>query len=334
MIDALGYERHFVAHLAPVWHALPEQLRGTFLTAPALVGYCDSLGITAEPARMPAGFLRVKPNDDGPLAMVASYGDQKRGRLRGYGGFVRLEHGIGQSYGNALGNYAGGADCDDVELFLMPNQTSADRWQATYPEADVQVIGCPKLDELPSRVEGPGPVVAIAFHWPCSIAPETMPAFAQFRGALPELARHFTVLGHAHPRAMADYARYYRRMGIEVVEDFAEVCRRADLLVADNTSALYEFAATGRPVVVLNAPTYRRNVNHGLRFWDAANVGIQVDRADALLPSVRAALDDPPEREAAREAALTIVYGYRSGAAQRAADAVRAHLDTKIAVAA
>jgi len=115
-------------------------------------------------------------------------------------------------------------------------------------------------------------------------------------------------------------------MGIEVVESFAEVCRRADVFIADNTSALYEFAAIGRPVVVLNAPFYRRNVHHGLRFWEAADVGIQVDRADALLPAVAHALGDPPERRAAREAALAIVYGYRSGAAQRAAQAISAWL--------
>jgi hypothetical protein len=334
MMDALAYERHFVDHLAPVWRALPEQLRGTFLTAPALVAYCESLGITAHPVRMAGGFIRVKPNTGGPLAMVASYGDQKRGRLRGYGRFVRLEHGIGQSYGNTLGNYAGGADCEDVGLFLMPNQTSADRWQETYPDAAVQVIGCPKLDELPARVEGPSPVVAIAFHWPCSIAPETMPAFPQFRLALAQLAKHYTVLGHGHPRALPMLARYYRRMGIEVVEDFAEVCRRADVFIADNTSALYEFAATGRPVVVLNAPFYRRNVHHGLRFWEAADVGIQVDRADGLVPAIAHALSDPPERQAAREAALAIVYGYRSGAAQRAAQAVSAWLGMRVEVAA
>lgn len=321
-MDALAYEPHFVAHLAPIWRALPKDVRGTFYTEPSLVGYCASLGISADGQRMATGFVRAQANADGPPALVASYGDQKRGRLRGYGAFARIEHGIGQSYGNQLGNYPGGTDCEDVDLFLMPNEYSAERWQSAYPGASVEIIGCPKLDDLPSREPGPAPVVALAFHWPCSVAPETMPAFHHFRPALGALAKRFSVLGHGHPRAMATFARHYRRMGIAVVDDFAEVCRRADVFAADNTSALYEFAATGRPVVVLNAPFYRRGVHHGLRFWEAADVGIQCDRADSLVAAVEQALGDPPAAQAAREAALGIVYGFRSGAAQRAAQAI------------
>lgn len=326
MIDALAYEPHFVAHLTPVWSALPAHLRGTFFTDPGLVDRCASLGVDATPLRLQTGFVRAQANADGPLAMVASYGDQKRGRLRGYGHFIRLEHGIGQSYGNRLGNYAGGSDCDDVDLFLMPNQHSASRWQAAYPQATVEVVGCPKLDELPLRQPGPGPVVAIAFHWACSIAPETMPAFHHFRPALAALAKRFTLLGHAHPRAMATFARQYRRLGIEVVADFDEVCRRADVFIADNTSALYEFATTRRPVVVLNAPFYRRGVHHGLRFWEAADVGVQCDAPGDLIAAVEQALADPPPAQVARETALDIVYGFRSGAAQRSVQTITAWL--------
>jgi hypothetical protein len=60
------------------------------------------------------------------------------------------------------------------------------------------------------------------------------------------------------------------------VASLREVQRRAAVYVCDNSSSMYEFAATGRPVVVLDLPEgrikgigYRRNINHGLRFWDA-----------------------------------------------------------------
>jgi glycosyltransferase involved in cell wall biosynthesis len=113
---------------------------------------------------------------------------------------------------------------------------------------------------------------------------------------------------------------YYARAGIPVVEEFPDVMRQADVYACDNSSTLYEFASTGRPVVVLNAPWYRRTVEHGLRFWSAANVGVQCDDpADLSSAILRALMDDQPH-QVAREAALDVAYAYRSGAAQRAAE--------------
>jgi len=65
------------------------------------------------------------------------------------------------------------------------------------------------------------------------------------------LPRKYEVIGHAHPRALLKVAHYYRAARVEVVPDFAEVCRRADLYICDNSSSMFEFAATGRPVVVV-----------------------------------------------------------------------------------
>lgn len=63
--------------------------------------------------------------------------------------------------------------------------------------------------------------------------------------------------------------------------------------VAHN-STLYEWAALDRPVVVMNSQFWRRDVDHGKRFWEWADVGEQImagaQLADALL---RAAHDDP-----------------------------------------
>jgi len=118
--------------------------------------------------------------------------------------------------------------------------------------------------------------------------------------------------------------RHFRRMGIEIVQDFSEVCRRADLYVCDNSSTLFEFASTGRPVVVLNDPQFRREVNHGGRFWTWATVGYQCDRPEDLIPTVERALLDPPAQQAERERVLDLAYAYRTAGAQRASDALLA----------
>lgn len=321
MIDALAGEPHFLEHIAPVWRALPDRIRGTLYVVGTLQPLARSLGIQA------AGLESAAPGP-GPL-LVASYGDLKRGRKRGRTRFVLMQHGAGQSYGGSpttarMGSYPGGDDNDDVGLFLVPNHHAATRWRERYPAAQVEVVGSPILDELPRRnlVDYPtAPVVGLAFHWDFRQIPEARSAFAWTMGMFRPLAREFTVIGHGHPRRK-DLAGRYRQGRIEHVPSRRELFERADLLVFDNSSIGFEFAATGRPVVVLDPPYYRRNVSHGLRFWDAADVGIRADAPRELPDAIRRALADPPEARTRREAALELVYPLRTGAAQRAVDAI------------
>lgn len=330
MIDFLAFEPQFLDHIAPVWNATPEYLRGRFRVTPALVQRAASKGIVADAtdatgARL--AYARPKANPGyGPIAFVSSIGDTLVGRRLGYRRFIAMEHGAGQAYTEALNltrhpSYAGGRDREDTVAFLVPNEYSAELWRRYYPDTRVEIIGCPKLDTLPRREASPGPVVAISFHWPGFLCPEAGTAYGYFRDALPALGKAFTTIGHGHPKA--DWgqrmATRYRDAGIPFVADFDDVCRMADVYITDNSSTLFEFAATGRPVVVLNSPEYRRNVNHGLRFWDAAIVGRNVDRASDLIQGVRDALDDNPLLRDGRENALRIVYAHRSGAAARAA---------------
>ena len=198
----------------------------------------------------------------------------------GYARIAYVEHGIGQPYSGTLG-YPGGAGRGTVGLFLSPNATAAAADRAAYPAARVEVVGDPGLRYVPHREPGP-PAIAVSLHWECHLLPETRSAYRHHRSALPELARQYTVLGHGHPLAQGTLRRVWERLGVEFVPDWHEVARRADLYVCDNSSTLYEFAATGRPVVVLNAPWYRREVRHGLRFWSAASVGVLANDPDAL----------------------------------------------------
>ena len=341
-IDALAFETQFLAHLAPVWLALPEDLRGRFVVEAALCQQAQDAGIAADAQegqalrRLP--LPKAVPGAAGPTALVASYGDIKVGRRLGYRRFAFLEHGIGQSYAGdrrriseGHGSYSGGVDRDDNGLFLVPNEHSAERWRRAYPGASVAVVGCPKLDSLPQREGDGAPSVALSFHWPAFVSPEAGSAFGEYKPHLKAIregveATGGTLIGHGHPKFIDRLEGYYRQAGIETVRSFEEVCRRADLYVCDNSSSMYEFAATGRPVVVMDSAYYRRNVHHGLRFWDAADVGIRVDGPSAMPMAIAEALQDPPDVAARREAALAVVYAYRSGAAARAAGAIGAWL--------
>ena len=244
-----------------------------------------------------------------------------------------MQHGIGQSYAGRPGGgehvgSAGGPHRDGVGLFLHPGPHPAARDRARYPRARVEVVGSPRLDALPTKPRGGEPVIAISTHWCATLppAPELHGALLcqhqqpwhGIRDALAALASRYEVIGHGHPRLIDRLAtELWEPLGIEVVRSFDEVCRRADVYVADNTSTLYEFASTGRSVVVLNPPWYDRRVGHGLRFWAAADVGPNVDDPRALTDMVGVALRGNGHRD--REDALSMVYGYRDSAAHRAA---------------
>lgn len=319
-IDTFASEIHFADHLAPVYRALSDP--GDFIINHAL--------FQREPIaedRLPPSTAEV--HDTSRPVLVASYGDVKKARHQNRKQIAFMEHGIGQSYipdgrNSSLRSYAGGPDRDDVGLFLVPNEYAGAKFRETYPDARVEVIGSPKLDSLPAKDPSIPLTVAVSFHWDCYLVPETVSAFGHFRFVLDELKAAYNLIGHGHPRAFTGppmLERRYRRLEIPAVQDFADVCRQADLYICDNSSSLYEFASTGRPVVVMNSPNYRKDVHHGLRFWEAIP-GIEVDSPGRLLDAVALALTDPPHLRAKREAALDMVYAYRSGAAQRAAAAL------------
>jgi hypothetical protein len=313
-VDVLASEAHFVDHLAAVFNALPPASRGVFLTAN-----------TATAARAKAlGYAPERPNGGRDPVLVASYSDLGRAKAMGRRRIAIMEHGSGQSYGGRLGSarhgsYAGGEGRGAASLFLHPGEHPAARDRKAYPRARVEVVGSPHLDTLPARDGPPGRVVAFSFHFNAPIANEARTAYPWIFPTIAALRNRYQLLGHAHPRMFPAAQPRYERLGIEAVQNFTEVCRRADVYVCDNSSTLFAFAATGRPVVVVNPPWYDRRVDHGLRFWEASEVGVNCNRPEDLAACIDEALRYTPEQKAKRETALSLVYAYRSGASQRAA---------------
>lgn len=179
------------------------------------------------------------------------------------------------------------------------------------------------------------PLVAFTWHWQYDGVPEGRSALPHYRAAVEALAvtpRPYALLGHAHPRAWKEVAPWYDQLGIESTPNLDDVFDRADLLVADNTSALYEFASLDRPVLVLNAPWYRRDVEHGGRFWRWADVGVQVDHPDQLAGGITVALTDPPLIAQRRRQIVAEVYASADGtAAARAVHAIHSVIGAALA---
>lgn len=328
-------EPHYLHHLWPIWRALPEEMRGTvYVTPSARPRLAQALEDELQRLQITARRLR-QGRPDGSVALVASYGDLTFARRAGCSRVIYAEHGAGQTYVGLEGrrgqSYIGGPDRELVAGALLPGPHQLAVHQRLHPDVPAWSVGCPKLDEWHADGRRPLPppgerVVAISFHWACTVAPETQSAISHYEPALEELRDAFPgrVLAHAHPRLLKAASGIYRRHGLEPVADFSQVLDEADVYACDNSSTIYEFASTGRPVVVLNAPWFRRDVSHGLRFWEFADVGVQVDKPGELIPALLSDELDTPARQARRRAITRRLYQATDGlAAQRAADAVR-----------
>lgn len=334
-LDFYASERQYVEHLAPIWHALPAERRGVFY-----VRYAARDRAAAERLETVEALHRrhVVPASDRTI-VVASFGDYEavpdRARV------VFVEHGAGQRYsgeGPNPSHYAGGPGRERVVLFVCPSETVAEANRIIYPHAAAVAVGCPKLDPWHAGDRGHTwppvaprrPVVAVSFHFDYPGHPEARNAWRYYRHALRRLltigSPRAHVIGHAHPRQLGIVKGTYRSLGIEVVAEFEDVLDRADVYVADNSSTLFEFASTTRPVVFLNAPWYRRDVEHGLRFWSGSVIGHHVNEPPELGAVVERALAEPACDDETYRRIMGEVYAHRDGkAAARAARAILLH---------
>jgi hypothetical protein len=301
MIHLMSSFKHYFRHLDPIWFALPKELQGDIIDARR------------------AKLWKI-PKDDVVLIAGAIDIDYEYGTRQIY-----VEHGAGQSYIDAPPKsqpyYHGGTHPSNVIGYVCPSHRVAKRW-----DRPTVVVGCPALDKHwasgMNRIPGRR-TIAMTFHWDgVRICPEAGTALDHYIDDLPMIVqwahdRNHNFIAHAHPRdKMAP--GMWGRLGVEFVPDVDDVLSRASILIADNSSVLYEAAALGIRTIVLNAPWYRKDVHHGLRFWDAVP-GPQVENADEL---VRMSPLSSDGFDRARREAAAVAYSRPAGAngAKLAAD--------------
>lgn len=321
MIDFVAGQSHFADHLAPVWHGLDPAERGRFFCPSSLHRHLLVRHNIA--AHRISGFVPPSPNP----TVVAASSDMERVRSAGRP-VIFMEHGSGQSYGDpSRSSYIGALDRRGCILILTPSEATAERQRAATPDVLVEAVGCPKLDAW-RRIEDIArpspPVPAFTHHWDCKVAPETRSGWALYRSTYPEVAARWPeAIIHAHPRSVASTKRGMHNTGLRVELDFADVVAKADVLVCDNSSVMFEWAAIDRPVVVLDLPWYRHDVHHGGRFWEWADVGFRCGRPGDLIATVERAMEDPPAVAATRREIAAMVYDHIGTATPRAVEAIR-----------
>lgn len=314
VIDFQASQPHYVDHLAPIWMELDDEIRGEFYAEGEAFFRATMLGIEVADQRAPVGSM------DRPI-LGAALRDIERHGVLGDRPTILMEHGAGQSYSNGHSGYAGGQKREWIWAHLVPHFRVA----ALYPaHPRVYVIGCPKTDLWFNYMPPPGkPCLALSWHWDCRAAPEAGTAFYEYARTIPDIqgmcARNgIDLLGHAHPRMMEYVRPVYESLGIDVVDDFDQVAARATVYSCDNSSTMYEMASIGRRVVALNSKHWRRDVHHGLRFWDLVP-GIQVNTPAEWVRCVQRAFEWHPADVYQGEQVSEQVYAFRGEAAPRAA---------------
>lgn len=250
-VHLLATFHHYRRHAHAVWKHLPDENRGRVY-----------FGRTTQ-------AKRIDPDD---VVMVAGFDDIARTDAER---IVYVEHGAGQTYSDgAYGpNYPGGEHPEKVVAYVCPSKRVAELWARP-----AIAVGCPALDEsgIQHRRVCLGPLkrAHITFHFDArKVCPEARSAREHWIDDLHVLVQwlrnnEFEVSGGRHPKDPLAKA-IWRNLQVPLIEDPDQALIGCALMVADNTSLLYEAAALGIPSLVLNAPWYRKDVHHGLRFWDA-----------------------------------------------------------------
>lgn len=312
-------DTHYLDHLVAVWRALPAGVRGTLWVGPNLRMHAFRIGLEARVVRQP-------PPTHVPILLAGwpAKGWRAPGRP-----IALIEHGIGQPYlGVDHCAHPGGRGRDRIGLYLCPSDAVARRNLAAYPDAEVAVVGAPHLDAWHAGTErrsATSDSIVVSWHFAAAVCPEAGSAWPHYGpAALARLAAAFggRLRGHAHPRLLPQIRHFYDDAGIEVLDWFPDVLDWAAVYACDNSSSMFEAASVGIPVVAMNAPWYRREVHHGMRFWSHVP-GPQVDDTEQLVATISAVLADPtvaaPSGQAAAAAGYVALDGH---AANRAADAV------------
>lgn len=304
-VDLVWSREHYRAHMLPIFRALPEEIRGEI---------------------RPRTFDPVPGN----VGMVASWDDVEQ--IRENFSYFYVEHGAGQSYGGdektALQpgySGSGGYRHWNCMGFICPSETVGARW-TTAPSI---AVGCPKMDYwLSDRPSADPNTVCFAWHWNSRISPEALSAFHHYSEALPEIVASFKrqgwrTFGHAHPKWEGEIDFEMHEAGLTLLSSADAVLGSMSMLIMDNSSLMYEMAALGRPVIALNAPWYRRDIEHGLRFWDLVP-GDQIDEPQQLLDLDLKEFWLDANADVARswrKSVTATVYKYTDGqSSQRAAD--------------
>lgn len=241
---------------------------------------------------------------------------------------VLVEHGAGQRYWSPTrGGWldgSGGPPDPNVTLFLAPSDRVAHQMAAHVPNADRRVIGSPAVEHL-AQLRSVVPSAdrcrhVFTVHW--QMTPIGVPeAGSSFPWSLKVLDRMNPgrVLVHSHPRIQQRMRLQAHHRMLDWSDDWDHAAAHAALLVADNTSVMWEALTVGIPVVAITPPSWSDDAPHGFPRFGADRV---------QLPTITIPVDTTAIIESAAEQPVFDpgVYDIVHGATDRAVSVILSHV--------
>lgn len=306
MIHVFGSAPHYLDHLQVIWDHLGRFQGSRFSSHRDDREGWEKVGNT--PALFVPWVRRFSVND---WFLVSAFGDASRLYDAGHRNIILTEHGTGQRYVDIKSPaFIGPERAHYVKEFWMPNPHAA-KTQAMFTKKPVRLLPPLRIQALreerakfADQRQG-DPVVVMSFHSLSTGNPEQRGTVRdwEMNGALAHFAQMegIKAVGHSHPSARNIVFPTWQALGVPVFEDFMDVIRYASVYVCDNSSTLFDAAACGIPVVLLNGRSYRPAVQHGLRFWQYADMGVSVwaraaEPQAALEKAIRSTLDRDPAK--------------------------------------
>ena len=225
--------------------------------------------------------------------IVASITDARTLARHGHTNIVLVEHGAGQSYvlpdGRRVHAGVSAGPIPSVRYWLGPNAWGWDAVAPVLPNAVPMVVPSPHVLALRQYRERAAvksaPHVVFALHWANRLVPESAGSWPWVDRVVRLVAREhpdWQIRVVAHPKLGAGVFRSKtagRFDNVVVTRAWLNVSPYATVVVADNTSMMWEAAAVGIPVVGVRPPHWGtwHTLEHGLRFPGPNHIPLPYD---------------------------------------------------------
>lgn len=321
---------HFLDHLYPIFQQFSSSEAEFYVPEPLIQHANNRAVYIAKPTPIVSSG-RFFPPRHGEAIVVAAANDAmaaNRMTRNTHRPIIFLEHGLGITFPFNQGYAGSGGIRQRVGLFLAPNEFIRDKTWTAIREAKQVVVGTPKMDKWAKAKNEKTSIVCISFHWDGSkVQPEAGNALEHYRGILPDLYQRLLengvkLIGHGHPRIVNELRPIYAEAGIEFVDDFEKVLQWSSLYINDASSTVYE-AAHIMPVIFMNSPKFRKDVDFGIRWWRWTDIGPHCWKPEALYSLIVDLLKVPDAYLPERTQMIKQLYPYVGKSSQRAAQAIR-----------